>query len=100
MDATNDGGSEWQPQRGERHRPPVQRTGASLERQALEGRAWTTSETFDDGPALFAAVCKLGLEGVVAKNATSRYRPNERGWVKIKNEAMTRKHERRAQLQR
>jgi ATP-dependent DNA ligase len=56
--------------------------------------------------ALFTAVCELGLEGVVAKNDTSLYRPNDRGWVKIKNptywrrdaerEAMARKHERRA----
>jgi hypothetical protein len=43
---------------------------------------------------------------VVAKNHSSLYRPNDRGWVKIKNpnywrrdaehEAMARKHERRA----
>jgi ATP-dependent DNA ligase len=55
---------------------------------------------------LFTAVCDLGFEGVVAKNDSSLYRPNDRGWVKIKNpdywrrdaerEAMTRKHERRA----
>ena len=59
----------------------------------------------DDGRALFTAVCELGFEGVVAKNHSSLYRPNDRGWVKIKNpnywrrdaeqEAMTRKHERR-----
>jgi hypothetical protein len=48
---------------------------------------------------------ELGFEGVVAKNHSSLYRPNDRGWVKIKNpnywrrdaerEAMTRRHERR-----
>jgi hypothetical protein len=28
---------------------------------------------------------ELGFEGVVAKNHSSLYRPNDRGWVKIKN---------------
>jgi len=27
----------------------------------LDGPAWTTSETFDDGRALFTAVCELGF---------------------------------------
>ena len=76
-----------------------------LEELQLDGSAWTTSETFDDGRALFTAVCELGFEGVVAKNHSSLYRPNDRGWVKVKNpnywrrdaerEAMSRKHERR-----
>ena len=60
-----------------------------------------------DGRALFTAACELGFEGVVAKNHSSLYRPNDRGWVKVKNpnywrrdleqEAMAQKHERRAQ---
>jgi ATP-dependent DNA ligase len=64
------------------------------------------AETFADGPALFDAVCKLGLEGVVAKRLSSRYRANQRGWVKTKNpnywrldlerEAMLRSRGRRA----
>ena len=76
-----------------------------LEGMKLDGSAWTTSETFDDGRALFTAVCELGFEGVVAKNHSSLYRPKDRGWVKVKNpnywrrdaeiEAMARKHERR-----
>ena len=76
----------------------------TLERLKLDGEAWTTSETFDDGPALFTAVCELGFEGVVAKNHSSLYRPGDRKWVKVKNpnywrldaerEAMARKHER------
>ena len=49
-----------------------------LERVKLDGPAWTTSETFEDGRALFAAVCALGFEGVVAKNHSSLYRPNDR----------------------
>ena len=77
-----------------------------LEHLSLDGPAWTTSETFDDGRALYTAVCELGFEGVVAKNHSSLYRPKDRGWVKVKNpdywrrdaeiEAMARKHERRA----
>ena len=38
----------------------------------LDRAAWTTCEAFDDGPALFEAVCELGLEGVVAKDVRSR----------------------------
>ena len=73
-----------------------------LEHLRLDGSAWTTSERFDDGRTLFTAVCELGFEGVVAKKHSSLYRPNDRGWVKIKNpnywrrdaerEAMTRKY--------
>ncbi len=86
-------------------RPYVERR-RELEELQLDGSAWTTSETFDDGRALFTAVCELGFEGVVAKNHSSLYRQNDRGWVKVKNpnywrrdaerEAMRRKHERRA----
>ena len=75
---------------------------ATLERLELEGPAWSTSVGFEDGHALFDAVCRHGLEGVVAKRHDSRYGSNERGWVKVKNpsywrrdserEAMTRKH--------
>ena len=65
-------------------RPYVERR-RELEELQLDGSAWTTSETFDDGRALFTAVCELGFEGVVAKNHSSLYRPNERGWIKVKN---------------
>jgi ATP-dependent DNA ligase len=85
---------------------PYRERRAGLERLGLDGPRWTTSETFDDGQALYGAVCERGLEGVVAKRATSRYRPNERGWVKVKNpdywrrdlerEAVARSRERRA----
>src|SRR5262249_40909243 len=51
----------------------------------LDGPGWATSETFEDGDALFASVCELGLEGIVAKKRSGRYRPGERGWVKTKN---------------
>jgi ATP-dependent DNA ligase len=58
------------------------------------------------GAICYTAVCELGFEGVVAKNHSSLYRPNDRGWVKVKNpnywrrdaerEAVARSHERRA----
>ncbi len=77
-----------------------------LKSLGLDGAAWTTCERFDDGRALVTAVCNLGFDGVVAKSHSSLYRPNDRGWVKVKNpnywrrdaerEAMTRKHEPRA----
>ena len=51
-------------------------------------------------------LCELGLEGIVAKHEDSRYRPGDRGWVKVKNpdywrrdlerEGMQRSRERRA----
>ena len=58
---------------------------AQLEALNLNGTYWRTPETFEDGGALFAAVCERELEGVVAKRLDSRYRPGERGWVKVKN---------------
>jgi bifunctional non-homologous end joining protein LigD len=66
-------------------RAPYAARREELESLKLHGRAWTTCERFDDGRALFAAVCQLGFEGVVAKNHSSLYRPNDRGWVKVKN---------------
>jgi ATP-dependent DNA ligase len=34
---------------------------------------------------LFEAVCRSGLEGVVAKRPDDPYRPGRRDWVKTKN---------------
>ena len=85
---------------------PFRERRAELERLALDGPGWSTSETFEDGDALFRAVCEHGLEGVVAKRLTSRYGPRLRGWVKTKNpnywrrdmerEAMARSRQRRS----
>jgi hypothetical protein len=58
---------------------------AELEVLDLQGPHWHTPEAFEDGAALFEAVCEQELEGVVAKRTESCYRPGERGWVKIKN---------------
>jgi bifunctional non-homologous end joining protein LigD len=44
------------------------------------------SETFDDGPALYAAAIEQRLEGVMAKKAGSTYEPGKRSrdWLKVK----------------
>ncbi|HEX5470084.1 MAG TPA: DNA ligase D [Gaiellaceae bacterium] len=44
------------------------------------------SEAFDDGAALERAALELGLEGVMAKRADSRYEPGKRSrnWLKVK----------------
>ena len=47
----------------------------------LNGPFWTTTELFDDGQALYQAVCERGLEGVVAKWRKGRYTPG-RVWVR------------------
>jgi bifunctional non-homologous end joining protein LigD len=57
-----------------------------LDSLALKGNLWRTPEAFDDGLALYQAVCDHGLEGVVAKRRRGVYRPGQRGsWVKVKN---------------
>ena len=58
-----------------------------LEQLGLDGPAWMTPDTFDDGHALYDAVCERGLEGVVAKWRRASYRPGQRGWIKVKNRA-------------
>ena len=58
---------------------------AELDALALEGPAWHTCPSFDDGAALFQTVCERGLEGIVAKRLSGRYRPGEREWIKVKN---------------
>jgi bifunctional non-homologous end joining protein LigD len=53
----------------------------------LDGRSRTVrlSEAFDDGEALLEAAKSQGLEGVMAKRASSRYEERRsRNWVKVK----------------
>jgi bifunctional non-homologous end joining protein LigD len=73
---------------------------AALIRLPLRPPTSVVAETFADGPALFDAVCRLGLEGVVAKRLSSRYRPGERGWVKTKNPNYWRRDSEREAMQR
>jgi bifunctional non-homologous end joining protein LigD len=53
---------------------------ALLEQLELETERVRLVATFEDGEALFAAVCERGLEGVVAKRERDRYGPGERVW--------------------
>jgi len=64
---------------------PYEERGSLLEQLDLDGRSWNVTEAFDDGEALYAGVCDLGLERVVAKRHAVRYGARERGWVKVKN---------------
>ena len=52
--------------------------------------------TFNEGEALFDAICERNLEGVVAKRERDRNRPGERLWVKTRNRATARFAEERA----
>ncbi|HEV7194220.1 MAG TPA: non-homologous end-joining DNA ligase [Jatrophihabitantaceae bacterium] len=65
---------------------PYSERRATLERWAAEHDGWTLSPAFDDGPATQAAARQHGLEGVVAKRLSSRYRPGVRSadWVKLR----------------
>ena len=58
-----------------------------LEQLGLNAGQWRTPEAFDDGHALWEAVCEHELEGVVAKRRSGRYVPGDRGWIKTKNRA-------------
>jgi bifunctional non-homologous end joining protein LigD len=64
---------------------PYARRRVVLRDLGLDGQRWRTPEEFDDGEALWKAVCEHELEGLVAKPRNSRYLPGERGWIKIKN---------------
>jgi bifunctional non-homologous end joining protein LigD len=64
---------------------PYAKRRALLEQLDLNGSHWSTPDVFDDGDALYTAVCERGLEGVVAKWRRSSYRSGVRGWIKTKN---------------
>jgi len=66
---------------------PYRERRRQLDALNLNSVYWRTPETFDDGEALFEAVCERDLEGIVAKRVDSRYMPGYRGWTKIKNRA-------------
>jgi bifunctional non-homologous end joining protein LigD len=56
-----------------------------LEDLRLDGTRWRVPEAFEDGEALWEAVCEHGLEGVVAKRRSGRYMSGKGGWMKTKN---------------
>jgi len=66
---------------------PFSERRAILEQHELESPRVRLVATFEDGEALFDAVCTRGLEGIVAKRDRDPYRPGERQWVKTKNRA-------------
>jgi bifunctional non-homologous end joining protein LigD len=51
----------------------------------LNDDRWQTPAAYDDGPMLFDATLEQGLEGIVSKRLTSRYRPGQRSkdWLKF-----------------
>jgi bifunctional non-homologous end joining protein LigD len=67
---------------------------------SLGNGPWFIAETFDDGAALFEAVCDQGMEGIVAKRRSQRYRPGDRAWIKTKNKAYWRYGEELESLRR
>ena len=66
----------------------------------METRWSRITDVFDDGQVLFDAVCEHGLEGIVAKRTTSRYRAGQHGWIKIKNSAYWRRNQEIESLRR
>jgi bifunctional non-homologous end joining protein LigD len=51
-----------------------------LEGLGLAGSQWRVPETFDDGAALWEALCEQELEGLVAKRLHEPYLCGERCW--------------------
>jgi bifunctional non-homologous end joining protein LigD len=51
----------------------------------LQHDRWQTPPVYDDGQMLFDATYQQGLEGIVSKRLTSRYRPGQRSkdWLKF-----------------
>jgi bifunctional non-homologous end joining protein LigD len=56
-----------------------------LEALDLHDDRWQTPPTYDDGQMLFEATFQQGLEGIVSKRLSSRYRPGQRSkdWLKF-----------------
>jgi ATP-dependent DNA ligase len=69
---------------------PYQERRELLEQLVAENERVRLVATFEDGQALFEAICDRGLEGVVAKRIRDAYRPGERTWVKTKNRSTRR----------
>jgi bifunctional non-homologous end joining protein LigD len=71
-------------------REPYRERRQILEELPLAGPRWRVPETFEDGEALWQAVCEHELEGVVAKRVNEPYLAGERRWTKVKNRAYRR----------
>lgn len=70
-------------------RVPFEERRGQLEETCPEGGHLALSPRFENGPALFEAVCAQGLEGIIAKRRDSLYLPGKRScaWVKCKTSA-------------
>jgi bifunctional non-homologous end joining protein LigD len=68
---------------------PLTQRRAALEGIGLTGPSVQVPPTFQDGMALQAATLEQGLEGVVSKRLSSRYRPGRRSpdWLKFPHRA-------------
>ena len=70
-----------------RRQPLIERKNALrwVLRKAREGIQYV-EDTDGDGQKMFAAVCNLGLEGIVSKRSTSVYKSGpSKTWMKVKN---------------
>ena len=64
-------------------------------RHVQDPRARRETEPFlDEGRPLFSAVCKLDLEGIVAKRLADSYSPGKTKWLKILNPTYSQKVDR------
>jgi ATP-dependent DNA ligase len=55
-------------------------------RKALPALLFSEHVEGEEGEAMFRHACRLGLEGIVSKRATSRYKSGRcLSWVKVKN---------------
>jgi bifunctional non-homologous end joining protein LigD len=64
---------------------PLTARRARLEDLDLQNDRWQTPTTYEDGRMLFDATFQQGLEGIVSKRLSSRYRPGLRSkdWLKF-----------------
>ena len=64
---------------------PLSERRARLLSLGLDAVAWQVPPTYDDGPMLLDAAEQQGLEGIVSKRLSSRYRPGLRSkdWLKF-----------------
>jgi ATP-dependent DNA ligase len=67
-------------------RAPYSERRTQLEALNLNSVHWQTPVRFDDGEALFEAVCEQELEGIVAKRVDGRYMPGYRAGRKSRIE--------------
>ena len=70
---------------------PLVRRRAWMADAIKRGTPYRLSEVVNDGEALFKAAAQMGLEGIMAKEASSPYQPGKRTsqWLKIKTRQTT-----------